>query len=168
MRVLMIFLMIFISGCAEKKFININTSTKPVYHIQKYIGLKEVNLPLYMNDLELMRLKNNEFKETHIYLSKNIDSIIINLLSNKLNDPFIYKYPFEFNKRPDIILKVNIIDFYLKNKKVFLNAKIYIKSKNIKFFKINLTQKCENNYICISKIFNKLTNFIAKEIKNEN
>jgi len=169
MRILMIFLILFISGCATKKFININTSAKPVYNTKKYIGLEEVNLPLYINDLELMKLQNNEFKETHVYLSKNIDSIIINLLSNKLNDPFIYKYPFEFDKKPDVILKVDITDFYIKNKKIFLNAKIYIKNKkNIKFFKINLTQKCKNNYNCVSQIFDKLTGIIAKEIKSEN
>jgi len=169
MRVLIILLIIFISGCATKKFININTSAKPMYHTKKYIGLEEVNLPLYINDLELMRLKNNEFKETHVYLSKNIDSVIIHLLSNKLNDPFIYKYPFEFDKKPDVVLKVDITDFYIKNKKIFLNARIYVKNKeNIKFFKINLTQKCKNNYTCVSQIFDKLTDVIAKEIKNEN
>jgi len=121
-----------------------------------------------MDDLEIMELKDNRFRDTDIYLSKNINSIIINLLSNQLNDPFIFKYPFEFDKNPEIIIKIKITDFYLKNNNLYLFSKIYIKQKDkIKFAKIRLIEKCTKNFECVSKIFKKFSGNLSKELKDE-
>jgi len=167
LRVLLLILLLFL-GCAEKKFININENVKPIYNTKQVIGIEEISLPLYMNDLEIMKLKNNQFINTKIYLSKDINSLIINLLSNQLNDPFIFKYPFEFDKKPHLIIKINITDFYLKNNNIYLFSKVYIKKKNnIKFTEINLNKKCIKNFECISKIFEDFSKTVSKELKNE-
>jgi len=167
LRILLFVLLLFL-GCAGKKFINVNENVKSIYNTKKIIGVEEISLPLYMNDLEVMRLENNQFKDTNIYLSKDINSIIINLLSSNLNDPFIFKYPFEFDKNPDIIVKIKITDFYLKGNKLYLFAKIYIKNqKRVKFVKINLAEKCNKNFECISKIFKEFSENLSKELKDE-
>jgi len=167
LKVLLLILLLFL-GCAEKKFININENVKPIYNTKQVIGIEEISLPLYMNDLEIMKLKNNQFINTKIYLSKDINSLIINLLSNQLNDPFIFKYPFEFDKKPHLIIKINITDFYLKNNNIYLFSKIYIKKKNhIKFTEINLNKKCIKNFECISKIFEDFSKTLSKELKDE-
>jgi len=157
-KFLFIIILIF-AGCANKEYIFVPTNAKCIKKTDVKIGI-EMNLPYYMNDLEIMKLQNFKLISTNKYLSKNPSEIIITKLSNKLCDPNVFIYP--WGDKVDYKIDIKIDDFYLKKGKIILNTRIYI---NNKFFKINLTEKCKNDYICINKAFDTITNKIIKEIK---
>jgi len=153
------FIFFIFVGCANKEYIFVPTNAKCIKKTDVKIGV-EVNLPYYMNDLEIMKLKGFRLVSTDKYLSKNPSEIIITKLSNELCDPNVFIYP--WGDRVDYKVNIKIDDFYLKKDKIIFNARIYI---NNKFFKINLIEKCQNNYRCINKAFDIITNKIIKEIK---
>jgi len=158
---ILILSLIFI-GCSEKKFIYIDTNVNSDKKINKYIGVESIKLPLYMEDLEIMKNENNSLKETSVYLSKDLNNLVITFLSNELNDPYVFEYPFGVNKKPDILIKIFITDFFIQNNYIILNARVFI---NNRFKKISLKEKCDKNYGCISKVIKNLTLSISKEIQ---
>ena len=162
MKILNILILVLFLGCSEKNFIYINTNQKTLKNIKKPIGINEVKLPLYMSDLEVMRLKKYKLIDTNVYLSKDMKNIFVNMLSNLLNDPYLYSYPFGMNIKPKYLINIKIEDFYLKDDKIILNARFFI---NKKFQKVSLTEKCGKNYKCINKILEKFTKIITKDIK---
>jgi len=165
MRILQILILFIFLGCTQKTFVYINTTQKPLKNIKKPIGINEVDLPLYMSDLEVMKLKNSKLVHTGIYISKDIKNIFVTMLSNILNDPYVYSYPFGMNIKPKEIINIKIDDFYLKDDKIILNGRFFIKNKNILFKKVSLDEKCGKNYKCINEILKKFTKIIAKDIK---
>ena len=118
-----------------------------------------------MSDLEVMKLQHSKLIPTGMYLSKNIKNVFVTMLSNMLNDPYVYSYPFGMNIKPEDIIDIKIDDFYLKNNKIILKGRFFIKNNNILFKKVFLSQKCNKNYKCINKILEKFTKIIAKDIK---
>jgi len=157
-----ILILLLFLGCSEKKFIYLDTNIKPIKKVNKSIGVEDIKLPLYMEDLEVMKIKNNSLTHTSLYLSKDLNELFITLLSNELNDPYIFEYPFGFNKRPDVLVRINITDFFIKDDSIILNARVFI---NDKFKKFSLKEKCNQNYKCIGDIIKKLSLKISKEIK---
>ena len=165
MKILQILILFLFLGCSQKTFVYIKTTQPPIKNIKKTIGINNVDLPLYMGDLEVMRLENYKLIHTGIYLSKDIKNIFVNMLSNVLNDPYVYSYPFGMNKKPKEIIDIKIDDFYLKDDKIILNARFFIKNKNVLFKKVFLSKKCGENYKCINEILEKFTKIIAKDVK---
>ena len=162
MKILNILILVLFLGCSEKNFIYINTNQKTLKNITKPIGINEVKLPLYMSDLEVMRLKKAKLIHTNIYLSKDMKNVFITMLSNMLNDPYVYSYPFGMNIKPKYLINIKIDDFYLKDDKIILNARFFI---NKKFQKVSLSKKCGKNYKCINEVLQDFTKIIAKDIK---
>jgi len=160
MKKILLIILIFFAGCANKEYIFIPTNAKCIKKTDITIGINEIQLPYYMNDLEIMQLKKTQLIPTHKYLSKNPTEIIVTKLSNKLCDPNIFIYP--WGTKPKYKIDIKIDDFYFQKKSIHLNARIYI---NNKFFKINLLQKCNNEYSCVNKGFDIITEKITKEIK---
>ena len=165
MKILQILILFIFLGCSQKTFVYINTTQKPLKSIQKPIGINEVDLPLYMSDLEVMKLKNSKLVHTGIYISKDIKNVFVTMLSNILNDPYVYSYPFGMNIKPKEIINIKIDDFYLKDDKIILNGRFFIKNSNLLFKKVSLSEKCGENYKCINEILEKFTKIIAKDIK---
>ncbi len=165
MKILQILILFLFLGCSQKTFVYINTTHSPIKNIKKTIGIDNVVLPLYMDELEVMRLKNYKLTPTGIYLSKDMKNIFVNMLSNLLNDPYVYSYPFGMNQKPKEIIDIKIDDFILKDDKIILNARFFIKNKNILFKKVFLSEKCGENYKCINEILEKFTKIIAKDVK---
>ncbi len=159
-KFLLIILLFFITGCANKEYIYIPTSEKCIKKINILIGVEEVKLPYYMNDLEIMKLEKTKLIPTNIYLSKKPTEIIITKLSNALCDPNVFLYP--WGKKPKYKIEIKIDDFYFKNKHVVMSARVYINSK---FFKIYVNKECKNEYNCVNNAFNIIVNKIIKEIK---
>ena len=157
-KILFIVFLLF-TGCANKNYIFIPTSEKCIKKTDVKIGIKEMKLPYYMKDLEIMERKNFKLISTHTYLSKEPTEIVVEKLSNKLCDSNVFIYPW---KEGEYIISIKIDDFYFQNKSVYLNARIYIKSK---FFKVKIIKKCNNNYKCINEVFDEIINKIVKEIK---
>lgn len=162
MKILQILILFLFLGCSQKSFVYINTNQKFIKKIQKPIGINEVSAPLYMSDLEIMKLQHSKLVHTGIYISKDIKNIFITTLSNLLNDPFVYSYPFGMDMKPKEIINIKIDDFYLKNDKIILTARFFI-NKNFK--KVSLSKKCTQDYKCINEILEKFTKIIAKDIK---
>ena len=154
----LIILFLILSGCSTKNYIFIPTNNKCIKKSNDFIGI-EVELPYYMNDLEIMELENSKLIPTHNYLAKKPTEIIVEKLSNILCDKNIFVYPWGENLKYKIDIKID--DLYFKNKKIFMNARIYINSK---FIKVNVSKKCKNNFNCINAVFNKIINEILKEI----
>ena len=158
MKWLIVLFLIF-SGCANKEYIFVPTNAKCIKKSNAFIGI-EVSLPYYMNDLEIMELKKNTLIPTHKYLAKKPSEIIAQKLSNSLCDPNVFIYPWA--KKTDYKIDIKIDDLYFKNKKIFMNARIYINSK---FLQINLSKECKNEYNCINEAFELIIKKITKEIK---
>jgi len=157
-NILFIIFLVFI-GCANKEYIFIPTDDKCIKKTDVNIGV-EVNLPYYMNDLEIMKLKGSKLIPTHKYFSKEISKIIIAKLSDRLCDPNIFLYP--WGDKTEYKIDIDIDNFYLKDEFVYLDGRIYI---NNKFFKVNVIKKCKNGYTCVNKVFNEIINKIIKEVK---
>ena len=162
MKILNILILFLFLGCSQKTFVYINTAQKPVKTIKKSIGIDDVKLPLYMSDLEVMRLKDSKLIHTGIYISRGIKNTFITMISNILNDPYVYSYPFGLNIKPKYLIEIKVDDFYLKDDKIVLNARFFV---NNKFKKVFLTEKCSKNYKCINEILEKFTKIISKDIK---
>ena len=162
MKILAVLFLFLFLGCSEKHFIYINTNQKAIKKTDTKIGIDEVTLPLYMSDLEIMKLKNSQLVHTGVYISKDIKNIFIITLSNLLNDPYVYSYPFEMNKKPKYKIEIKIDDFYLKDDKIILNGRFFI---NNRFKKVSLSKKCSKNYKCINDVLQDFTKIIAKDIK---
>ena len=162
MKILAVLFLFLFLGCSEKHFIYVNTNQKAIKKTDTKIGIDEVTLPLYMRDLEIMKLKNSQLIHTGVYISKDIKNIFIITLSNLLNDPYVYSYPFEMNKKPKYKIEIKIDDFYLKDDKIILNARFFI---NNRFKKVSLSKKCSKNYKCINDVLEDFTKIIAKDIK---
>ncbi len=159
-KILVLFLMIIFLGCAKKEYIFVPTNTKCIKKTSAYVGIEEIKLPFYMNDLEIMELKNSNLFPTHKYLSKEPSEIIMTKLSNILCDPNVFIYP--WGNKADYKIKVLIDDFYFNKGKIHMYARIYINSK---YKKVSVIKKCKNEYNCINEAFDILVNEISKEIK---
>ena len=159
MKKFLFFIFLIFIGCVNKEYIFVSTNDKCIKKEDIKIGV-EIKLPYYMSDLEIMRLKDSKLIPTHKYLSKEISKTIIAKLSNKLCDPNIFLYP--WGEEVKYKIDINIDNFYLKGKFIYLNGRIYI---NNKFFKVNVIKKCKNHYNCINEIFDEISNKIIKEIK---
>jgi len=163
MKKIILIVLIFFAGCANKEYIFIPTNAKCTQKTDIKIGINKVKLPYYMNDLEIMQLKNTQLIPTNRYLSKNPTEIIVTKLSNRLCDPNVFIYP--WGEKPKYKVDIKIDDFYFQDNSIYLNARIYI---NNKFFKINISKKCNNEYNCINKGFDIIINKIIKGIKWKN
>ena len=160
MRWILIFLFFFI-GCSEKKLIYIDTQVNSNKKSAKYIGIERIQMPLYMQDLQIMKNEKNSLKSTSVYLAQDPTTLLISFLSNELNDPYVFEYPFDINKKPDVLIKVNIVECLFRGDYLILQAKVFI---NDKFKKIDIKEKCNQNYDCIKKAFKKLSLSISKDI----
>lgn len=156
-------LILFFIGCSNKEYLFVPTNMKCIKKTDAYIGIEEIKLPYYMNDLEIMKLKKTTLIPTHKYLSKEPTEIILTKLSNILCDPNVFMYP--WNKKTDYKVSVKIDDLYFRNNNIYMFARIYINSK---YKQISIIKKCKDEYKCINKAFNLLVFKIAKEIKWQN
>ena len=160
MKYLMSLVMILFLGCASKEYIFVPSNEKSIKKSSAVIEIKEVKLPLYMRDLEIMELKKDNLVPTKKYLSKEVSEIIISKLSNRLLDPNVGIYPMD--KKADYIISLKIDDFYLKDSKIYLFGRLYINSS---FIKISVVKNCKNEFYCVNNVFNEIVNKIVKEIK---
>ena len=159
MKILISFLVLIFLGCSSKEYIFIPTNAKCIKKTNSFIGIEEVSLPYYMNDFEIMKLKDNKLIPTHKYLSKEPTQIIIDKLSNRLCDPNIFLYPWN---RASYKISIKIDDLFFTNNKVFAYIRIYINSK---YYKLVINKKCKKDINCINEVFNEIVNKIIKEIK---
>ncbi len=159
-KILVFILMLFFAGCSNKEYLFVPTNGKCIKKTLANIGIEEVKLPYYMNDLEIMRLKNNMLVPTHKYLSKEPTEIIITKLSNVLCDPNVFYYPWAGKSKYKVSVKID--DFYFKGNNVILSARIYVNSK---YKKISILKPCKNEYNCVNEAFNIIINEIVKEIQ---
>lgn len=159
-HIILSLIIILFAGCANKQYLFVPTDGKCIKKTSADVGIEEVRLPYYMNDLEIMKLKKNILVPTHKYLSKEPTEIIITKLSNILCDPNVFMYPWGSNSKYKVSVKID--DFYFKNNNVILSARIYVNSK---YKKISVRKQCKSEYNCVNEAFNILINEISKEIK---
>jgi len=160
LKTLFLILFLIFAGCANKEYIFVPTTAKCIKKTHIPIGVEQVTLPYYMEDLEIMKLKNMQLIPTNKFLSKTPTQIIVTKLSNELCDSNVFMYP--WGKKPKYKIEVKIDDLYFQNHNIVLSARIYINSK---FLKIHIYKQCKNEYNCINEAFNVIVNKIIKEIK---
>ena len=157
-KILFLCLLIFL-GCSNKKFVFVPTNHKCVKNESVSIGIKEVTLPYYMKDLEILELNEHILKDTNLYISKEPINIVSTKLSNALCNSKVFLYPWDGDAKYKVDIKID--DFYLKDDKLYMHARVYINSK-VK--KVNFSEKCKN-YNCINDAFDAIVNAIIKDIK---
>ena len=138
MRNLVVFLMIFISGCSSIQKITYLIAPKPTISKQivfkKVVGVEDIELPYYLQDGKIPYVKDGKIEFFNSFFANSPEDFIkkraINILKNSYKDA--YDYPWE-NKSADLLLKIYIKKFItIKNTLVFeASYEFYSKDKKL-------------------------------------
>jgi len=177
MKKFLIIILIFFAGCSTKyeRFILPNTITKSIAFTNKQIGVKTIKVPSYLEDEKILIKNKNKISEINAKFASTPSELftqkLITSLKSSLNDPNIFLYPWDVNKKKGVIVEVILDDFLYEDSQVKLKGSYYIKdannniltAKNFYYFK---KSNGDANSIVynLSELFDNLSKEIAIKI----
>jgi uncharacterized lipoprotein YmbA len=177
MKKFLIIIAIFFVGCSTKyeRYILPKGIAKVVATTNKQIGVKSVKIPSYLEDEKILIKKENKISAIDAKFATTPSELftqkLISSLKSALNDPNVFLYPWDVDKKRGVIVEVVLDDFLYEDSQVKLKGSYYIKdannkvlvAKNFAYFK---PSKEDANSIVynLSELFNNLTKEIAIKI----
>ncbi|BCD67528.1 hypothetical protein NitYY0918_C0423 [Nitratiruptor sp. YY09-18] len=126
--------------------------------------MMQLDLPWYM--LEGKIYDKNEKKYIDIGLSEDIADWLMQrgvyYLQNSFPNATVGRYPWDFDKKPQLLVHIVIDELFVKNNTMIVEGKVFINEQaKILRFEESLNT---NLYKSIDKIFAKLLAFVVTEV----
>ncbi len=167
-----------LAGCSSKNsgFVLSKSGIPQIASSKVQIGVQKVEVPDYLNSDKILIKEGLEVKELNAQFAQTPAKLFtaqaISVLKKSLNNPNVFLYPWDVDKKRGYIIKIDIDDFLYQNGKVVLSGSYYIKSADgiaVKSSNFNLSKTAgKDSYEIIEKLSELYNNLLLEIAKNIN
>ncbi len=141
MRWILLVWVLLLSGCATKTYYLPSTPAPKIHHkITCSVGVSDVQLPEYVLVGKLLFKEGNRvgYVEDFAFgedIERFFTKATIDYLRQALQDPEVMCYPWEVERRPKLVVRIVVEEFYLDRKEdtLLLRGHLQIDEKSIPF-----------------------------------
>jgi len=140
-------LLLFLEGCGTSHYYVLSTPSQPqrIYQgLKESVGVEKVAVPKYLfkREIAIATSSSERLFLPHALWAEDIEEgltrRVIHFLQKKFHSPEIYSYPWGVEQQPLLIVKIELTRFIVQEKKVYLDASVYIENTDTSRHKATL------------------------------
>ena len=176
-RLTLLLTALILASCSSKKvsYLLPSANNITINKTKVQIGVKKIKVPSYLDSDKILIKDGIKLKELDANFAASPDKLLtqkaIDTLKKSLNDPNVFLYPWDVDKKRGYIVDIRVDDFVYSNGYVNLSGSYYIKlangntivSKNFNLSKPS-SNKADDIVNNLGELFDEVIIDIAKKI----
>lgn len=177
--ILLSLIALILASCSTKEVTYILPETKAatVAHTNVQVGVEKVKVPSYLDSDKILIQDGIKLKELDANFATSPDKLLtqkaIDGLKKALNNPNVFLYPWDVDKKRGYIVDIRVDNFLYSNGTINLKGSYYIKrasgytitSKNFKLSKAS-SSNLYDIVTGLGELFDRVIEEIAQKIAN--
>lgn len=177
MRIFLFIITFFIVGCSSRRveYTLTPSNIASISNTTQTIGVAKVEVPQYLNRDKITIQEGNILKEINANFAaiptKLLTQNAILSLKRALNNPNVFRYPWDFKAKSGLIVKIVLDEFSYRDGSVIVSGSYYIKNaQNVTLSEKNFsyTKVCSSNsndiVVTLSELFYQVVLEVAQKI----
>jgi len=176
-RLLLSLMALILASCSSKQvtYIFPDAKVSAISHTNVQIGVQKVKIPSYLDSEKILIKDGIKIKELNANFATSPDKLLtqkaIDTLKKVLNNPNVFLYPWDIDRKKGYIVDIRVDNFLYSNGSINLKGSYYIKlsngttiaSKNFNLSKVS-SSNIDDIVVGLGELFDRVIEEIAKKI----